>query len=67
MMPTIGRIVHYHTGSGYDLAGIITRVYPEGGSVVDLTVFPFNNSPVVTPRVSEGEESSQWSWPVIER
>lgn len=43
-LPTIGRIVHFHTADGGQvLPAIVTNVFAEG-TVVNVTVFPDCNS-----------------------
>lgn len=68
MVPTVGRIVHYHTGNGV-IPGLVTAVHEHKDAndqpitLVHLTIFPVLGGQAVAADVPEGTEVGQWSWP----
>lgn len=64
--PTVGRIVHYTPPEGgQPLAAIVTRVYRDVPTVIDVTVFPPGGNVIsvitIGPARAAGEPG--WSWP----
>ena len=58
MKVTIGRVIHVHTRSQGDVAGVVTRVHP--GEVVDLTLdVPMGFSPDELPQGSNATRFRQ--------